>query len=384
MKRIDTSTKSVDLFGAGKHGYKDGDKALGIAPTQLNASSLNALQEEIAGVIEATGAALDPNSNTQLAKSIQSGKLMAANAGGTADAITASYTPDITALTNGMTLSVRAGSANATTTPTFTPATGTIAAKTIVKGNGLALVAGDIAGAGHRLILQYDSTLDKWVLANPATGINAVGRLIATQTFTASGTYTPNAIAKYIEIEVIGGGGGGGSAAQTAAGQIAAGGGGGAGGRAVKRITSPTSQTITIGAAGASGNSGTAGGVGGTSSFGAIVSAVGGTGGPSGTSGTGGAGPGALGGTASGGDINVQGAAGHGAYGIATPLAVLSGKGADSVYGSGGNAVSGFTTGGAATGYGAAGAGGSCTPSSAGAASGGAGSGGIIIIKEYS
>lgn len=96
-------------------------------------------------------------------------------AGGTADAITGSYTPGIAALTNGMTLFVRAGSANATTTPTFTPASGTIAAKTIVKGAGAALAAGDIAGGGHWIGLQYDLTLDKWVLLNPATGVAAAG-----------------------------------------------------------------------------------------------------------------------------------------------------------------------------------------------------------------
>ncbi|MEY2840442.1 MAG: hypothetical protein RJB60_2741, partial [Pseudomonadota bacterium] len=56
-------------------------------------------------------------------------------------------------------------------TPTFTPNNGTIAAKAIVKGNGLALAAGDIAGAGHWLELQYDLTLDRWVLQNPATGV---------------------------------------------------------------------------------------------------------------------------------------------------------------------------------------------------------------------
>lgn len=94
-------------------------------------------------------------------------------AGGTADAITATFTPAIASLTNGLTLYVRAGSANATTTPTFTPNSGTVAAKTIVKGAGAAVVAGDISGAGHWLILQYDQTLDKWVLANPATGIAA-------------------------------------------------------------------------------------------------------------------------------------------------------------------------------------------------------------------
>lgn len=99
-------------------------------------------------------------------------------AGGTANAITGSFTPGITALTNGMTLFVRAGSANTTTTPTFTPANGTITAKTIVKGAGAALAAGDIAGAGHWLALQYDATLDRWVLLNPAYGVSSLSKQI--------------------------------------------------------------------------------------------------------------------------------------------------------------------------------------------------------------
>lgn len=85
-------------------------------------------------------------------------------AGGTADAITADFTPNV-ALTNGTTVIVRAGSANATTTPTFAP--DGLTAKTIVKGNNLALAAGDIAGAGHWLELNFDTVLDKWVLQNP-------------------------------------------------------------------------------------------------------------------------------------------------------------------------------------------------------------------------
>jgi len=89
-------------------------------------------------------------------------------AGGTADAITADFTPNVS-LTNGTTVIVRAGSANTTTTPTFAP--DSLTAKTIIKGNGLALVAGDIAGAGHWLEMQFDTTLDKWVLQNPARGI---------------------------------------------------------------------------------------------------------------------------------------------------------------------------------------------------------------------
>lgn len=72
MKRIDTSTRAIDLFGAGKDGYKDGNKGAGIPATDLNASVLNAMQEEIANVIEGAGAALNPADNTQLLQAINS------------------------------------------------------------------------------------------------------------------------------------------------------------------------------------------------------------------------------------------------------------------------------------------------------------------------
>ena len=94
-------------------------------------------------------------------------------AAGAADALTASFSPAIAAVTNGMSLMVRASYANATATPTFTPNSGTVTAATIVKGNGLALAAGDIAGAGHWIELQYDATLSKWVLLNPASGVSS-------------------------------------------------------------------------------------------------------------------------------------------------------------------------------------------------------------------
>lgn len=98
------------------------------------------------------------------------GELVAV-AGGTADAITATLSPPPRVLATGVPFMVRAATANLTAAPTFTPNSGTLTAKTIVKGAGSALVAGDIAGAGHWLELQYDLTLDKWVLLNPAHGV---------------------------------------------------------------------------------------------------------------------------------------------------------------------------------------------------------------------
>lgn len=107
-------------------------------------------------------------------KGVQAGDYNTSVAAGTADAITGDYAPNILALENGLTLFVRAAAANTTTTPTFSP--DGLTAKTIVKGANQAIVAGDIAGAGHWIELQYDATLDKWVLLNPATGVSPVAQ----------------------------------------------------------------------------------------------------------------------------------------------------------------------------------------------------------------
>lgn len=104
---------------------------------------------------------------------LQSALNTQATAAGTVDALTAAFTPAIAALPSApgtLSVLVRAGGANLTTTPTF-KADGT-AAKVIVKGANAALAIGDIAGAGHWLRLDYDATLDKWVLLNPAKGVS--------------------------------------------------------------------------------------------------------------------------------------------------------------------------------------------------------------------
>jgi hypothetical protein len=85
--------------------------------------------------------------------------------GGTADAITATYSPAFTALTDGMTVAFGPTAANATTTPTLN--INGLGAKTIVKNQGQALVAGDIAGSSAQLLAQYNATNTQWELINP-------------------------------------------------------------------------------------------------------------------------------------------------------------------------------------------------------------------------
>jgi hypothetical protein len=91
----------------------------------------------------------------------------AAQAGGTVDAITATFEPPITSaqMQDGTLVLVEAGGANATTTPTL--AVDGLTARTITKNGGQALVAGDIRAAGHKLLLCYDLSSTRWELLNP-------------------------------------------------------------------------------------------------------------------------------------------------------------------------------------------------------------------------
>lgn len=87
-------------------------------------------------------------------------------AAGTADAVTAAYTPANTALTDGLVLGFRASAANITATPTFAP--DGLTAHTIVADGVGALLPGDIPGANAEMLVRYRLSTTKWELLNPA------------------------------------------------------------------------------------------------------------------------------------------------------------------------------------------------------------------------
>lgn len=161
--------------------YVDADPGIGQEGSPVPAAAIEHPMRELVALITDAGLAPSGASLTQVATAIktifQMATAVSAAASGTADAITANFTPAIAALSDHLLLIVRAGGANTSTTPTFTPASATIAAKTIVKGHNQALVAGDISGAGFRAELQYDAALDKWVLLNPATGVSVISSI---------------------------------------------------------------------------------------------------------------------------------------------------------------------------------------------------------------
>jgi microcystin-dependent protein len=78
MRRIQTLTAVLNKFGAGKHGFTDGDPAAGIASTDLEAALFDHVQEELCAIVEAIGGSPDGSARNQVLTSIQS--LIAASA----------------------------------------------------------------------------------------------------------------------------------------------------------------------------------------------------------------------------------------------------------------------------------------------------------------
>lgn len=89
-----------------------------------------------------------------------------ATAGGTANAITATYSPAFAAYTDGMLFAVVASGGTTTTNPTID--VNGLGAKTIVKKNNQSLVTGDIAGQYFVALFEYNSSIDRAVLLNSA------------------------------------------------------------------------------------------------------------------------------------------------------------------------------------------------------------------------
>ena len=210
-------------------------------------------------------------------------------------------------------------------------------------------------------------------------GVAVGAGLSSIQVITATGTYTAPAGLVRAEIWTIGGGGGASGAAAT----DDTGSGGGGGGGAYELLEAATigaSQSVTIGAGGTGGAAGNnAGSNGDTTSFGALLSATGGTGGPAPSANS----AGGVGGTGSGGDINLTGGrGGPGGNWTGTPEGAAGGIGGPSPFGFGPptpqNAAN--SAGLDASDYGAGGSGSAISSSSV---AGGDGSDGIIVVKEY-
>lgn len=111
-------------------------------------------------------------------------------AGGTADVVTANFSPDLGTLLDGDQILIQHGGAN-TGAVTINP--DGAGAVSVYKGANAALVAGDIPGANFWGLYVYDASLNKLQMLNPAfpspTGINQ-GYASAALNLTAGASFT--------------------------------------------------------------------------------------------------------------------------------------------------------------------------------------------------
>lgn len=222
---------------------------------------------------------------------------------GTADVVTATFSPTLTALTEGMRLALKVDTTN-TGAVTLNP--DTLGAIDVKKNDGAtALDAGDWT-AGQIVVVEYDG-------ANFQMVSNVASMPVDVQTLAGSGTWTdPGGISKVLVLLWAAGGSGG---TETTDG----GGGGGGGGYAAAWFDAAdtgATETVTIGAGGAAVSANdTNGNDGGNSTFGSLLTAYGGEGGvTNGGEGGGGGGLFAKGASSAGGGP-LGGAAGSGASG---------------------------------------------------------------------
>ena len=208
----------------------------------------------------------------------------------------------------------------------------------------------------------YSGALYIWDSSTQTWHSYGSGGLNGFQVFTASGTFTkPAGFTKFM-VEGIGGGAPGGNATSTGVGVVSAANGGGAGAycRKLVDLSGVSTVSVTIGAASAN------------TTFGAYFTAGGASN--------------STGGTATGGDLNINGANGESGMSVSqggSNAAARGGKGAGSFFGDGGQAVVANTSqsnGNSASPFGAGG-GGAASANGGTSATGGSGVGGAVLIS---
>ena len=222
--------------------------------------------------------------------------VFAGTAGGTANALTATLVPTPEELTDGMHIIVRASAANTSSAVTLN--LNGLGALAVRKRGGVNLVAGNVYGVGHMLVLAYHASGSRWELLNPfepgvtsvAPGtyvattitIDSTGRISAIESGSPGysniaewrnpGTFSwtvPAGVTR-VKCRVW-------AAGASGAGGVARCGGAGGYGERYCNVSPGQVITIVVGAGGAAANAGSLGANGGTSSFGSFVTCVGGS-----------------------------------------------------------------------------------------------------------
>ncbi len=340
----------IDI-GGGRRGFKSQNAGAGIPGTEVTDDFLNAIQEELAGLVEGSGQALAAGDTGQVTKAVgllvQSGKWLYVAAAGTANALTATLAPAPLALVAGMAARIKIAANN---TGAATLNVNGLGVKAIKRLGGAAVVADDLV-AGQILTLVYDGATWRSVSALASDQRAAGVAPLTTYLIQSPGAWAwnvPDGVTSIL-IRLWGGGGGGGYNAS--GGNTAGPSGGGGGGYAERRFLVTAGQLIsgTVGAGGTGGRvSPTQDGQPGLASTatvgGVTVSALGGEGGKN-ANGTNTTADGAGGGWFNNADYGIRGgpgllgfartgiALGAGGYGGSSPFGgqmVFGGGGANS------------------------------------------------------
>lgn len=369
-----------------------GGVADSLTSTNLGAGESTSLTTEAKNAVSRSGQTLAPVDGTaevfdQLAKALFINGVAAQTMvdGGAADAyiltpITGASGlafPETYAQLSGAIFEFEVGTVNtgASTVDLGQTAGTLLGVKDIVLPDGVALSGDEMAG---RVRILYDLGNDRFELLPSSIRIAVVE-------ITASGTYDkpPGLVAAFVR--GAGGGAGSGGTGATGVGEAAISNGGSGAGYAEKLILADdlsASETVTIGAFGAGAVAGNnVGSVGGQTSFGAHFTCNGGLGGLGGPTTSGNTiSEGMVGGTATGGDINIGGEPSGDKSALSGNRASIS-KGGSTPLGTGGKPnVNGVGDDG--TGYGSGG-GGSSSGASSAALAGADGAPGVIIITEF-
>lgn len=173
MKRIATANRAVDLFAAGKDGFRQAVPGVSDA-TYLTALFFNHLQESIVRTIESAGLVLSDTDYDQFVTAIKKLQQTATESyaidTGVANTYQAAYSPAVSVLADGMVLKFRAKTAN-TGASTFSP--NGLAAAPIWGGDHVAVGGGEIIANGD-VWLQWNSALNggngAWLLIDSTGG----------------------------------------------------------------------------------------------------------------------------------------------------------------------------------------------------------------------
>ncbi|WP_162936858.1 hypothetical protein [Agrobacterium deltaense] len=303
--------------------YVDKDVPGAVRGSAVPAAAIEDPQREIVDFLIKAG--LVPADGKQLASAVQAGKVNYADAGGAANALTATLSPAPT-LTSGFVFRLKV-SANNTGAATLALNGGAVTP--IIRADGTPTQKGDLI-VGQIVVLAYDGT--KYQLVGVSTS-SQPPRQTLVYTAPSSSIWTPT-FTGWVHVKGVAGGGGGGGGG-TGASWSAGGGGAGGAFEGWYYVTSGVGVSIVVGSGGIGGanSNGAAGASGGTTSFAGVMSAVGGAGGQSNnTTAAGGAG-----GSASGGQINYRGAGGG--SGVYNNSGIPTGFGGASIFGGGGMAT---------------------------------------------